>query len=653
MRYLRPRAVGGFLRRNVAGVIALALIGALFFAARIPQVSDAEKVEVAGGYGFESRSIGLPQGFGEKQIRPVNQAYSNIDAWISSVGAAIAMNDLDGDGLPNDLCVVDPRTDQVSVTPAPVPGSERRYAPYALTPGALPMGPAMAPMGCTPADVDGNGRMDMVVYYWGRTPIVHLARPGAPQGPDAWTATELIPNTGGPTYTGPQWNSNAMAVADFDGDGTLDLYVGNYFPDGPVLDPTRSDGVAMNESLSAATNGGKDAILRGLPERPGTFAEVPGVLADDVSGGWVLGSAASDVDGDLRPELYIAQDHGKDAMLHNVSAPGRIAFEPVYGDRDPMVPKSKRMGADSFKGMSADFADLDRNGVKDLFVSNITQPFGIQESNFQWMATEATPQAMGTAMAQGRAPWVDESTGNGIAWSGWGWDVKSGDFDNSGNLAVVQATGFVKGETNRWPQLQELATANDTLVSDPAMWPRVSRGDDLSGNQAVRFWAPRPEGGYADLSHVLGLDAAIPTRGIATGDADGDGRLDVAVARQWDVPAFYRNVAPDAGNAMTLDLVHAGSRVVGPGSPVVGAEARLAMPDGRTLVETVDGGGGHSGKRSSELHLGLGAATGPVPVALTWRDATGVPRSETVSLTPGRHTVELGQSATVLDQVVQ
>lgn len=635
-----------FLRRNVAGVVALALVAVLLLAARLPGVSREETAGIAGGYGFESRSIALPQGFPERRIRAVNQDYANIDAWISSVGAAIAMNDLDGDGLANDLCVVDPRTDQVSITPAPVAGAEGRYTPYALTSGDLPMNPHMAPMGCTPADVDQNGRMDIVVYYWGRTPIVHLARPGVAQGPEAWRATELVPNAGGPVYTGEQWNTNAVAVDDFDSDGTLDLYVGNYFPDGPVLDPTVSGGVAMNASLSNATNGGHDHVFRGVAGTA-AFVEQPGVLPEDTSGGWVLGSSAADVDGDQRPELYLAQDHGRDAMLHNRSTPGEIRFEAVTGDRDPTVPKSKRMGADSFKGMAADFADLNRDGVSDLFVSNITQPYGIQESNFQWMATEPTPEAMGAAMTEGRAPWVDDSTAQGTAWSGWAWDAKAGDFDNSGNLAIAQATGFVKGETNRWPQLQELATANDTLVSNPAMWPRVSRGDDLSGNQPMRFFAPRPGGGYADLSHALGLDVPVPTRGVATGDADGDGRLDLAIARQWEEPAFYRNTAPDAGNAMTLNLVREGTQTAGPGAPVVGATAEVRLPDGRAIVERVDGGGGHSGKRSSEVHLGLGAEEGPLPVALTWRDATGATHSQTVDLTPGRHTVALGQAATV------
>ena len=51
------------------------------------------------------------------------------------------------------------------------------------------------------------------------------------------------------------------------------------------------------------------------------------------------------------------------------------------------------------------------------------------------------------------------------------------------------------------------------------------------------------------FAEQLGLAIPVPTRGIATGDADGDGRLDLAVARQWAEPVFYRNSGPSGGSA--------------------------------------------------------------------------------------------------------
>jgi enediyne biosynthesis protein E4 len=69
------------------------------------------------------------------------------------------------------------------------------------------------------------------------------------------------------------------------------------------------------------------------------------------------------------------------------------------------------------------------------------------------------------------------------------------------------------------------------------------------------------------------------------------------------------------------------------------------LPNGKRMVSQVDGGNGHSGKRSPGLHFGLGAAVGPVRVEVHWRDPDGQPNKETLTLKPGSHTVVLGWRA--------
>ncbi len=411
----------------------------------------------------------------------------------------------------------------------------------------------MAPMGCVPGDFNEDGRMDLLVYYWGRTPILYLARTDATGlSAEAYQPVELLPGSPGGQHTGPLWNTNTVTVDDFDGDGHVDIFVGNYFPHGPVLDDTKSTGVLMNHSMSHAFNGGEDYFFRWTgatagPDPSVSFELVDNVLPRDASKGWALASGAVDLDGDHLPELYIAHDFGPDRLLYNRSTPGHIDFALVEGVRKALVPKSKRIGVDSFKGMGVDFGDLDGDGLYDIFVSNITTSFGIEESHFTFISSAKDQADLRAQLADGKAPWEDRSASLGLAWSGWGWDAKLADFDNSGDLVVAQATGFVKGQVNRWPQLQELATANDELLTNPRWWPRLKAGDDISGSQTLHFFVKGDDGRYVNLAKQLGLAVPVPTRGIATGDADGDGRLDFAVARQWAEPVFYRNLSPVPG----------------------------------------------------------------------------------------------------------
>jgi enediyne biosynthesis protein E4 len=651
-------AVLGLLRRQLTGVIALVVLVSFFFAVKLPTTSASARQDMASPYKFSGHSLALPASDKQQSIRQVNKAYQHIDAWISSVGASVALNDLDGDTLPNDLCVTDPRSDQVIVTPA-ADRNAGRYAPFALTPDGLPVNDAMAPMGCVPGDVNEDGRMDLLVYLWGRVPVIYLQK--ADHGPlsaAAFTPAEAVPGDfTGPDgrYDGPQWNSNAASVADVDGDGHDDIFIGNYFPDEPILDATRDGDVTMNHSLSHAHNGGGKHILLG---RGGTAGDRPTVrfqqaptdaLPKEARTGWTLAASLTDLNSDQKPELYIANDFGQDRFLYNESTPGHVRFRSIRAGRSPDVPKSKTVGDDSFKGMGIDFADTDNDGLYDAFVSNLTVSWGIVESNFHLINQARDTADLTAQMSAGKAPFTDVSGSDGTAWSGWSWDNKVADFANTGTKQIVVSNGFVKGQVNRWPQLQELAMANDSVVSAPYNWPNAVAGDDLAGSETLHFFVRGRDGRYADLAPQLGLAVPIPTRGIATADTDGDGKLDMAVARQFGEPIYYHNDAPDPGGSIDLSLTHEQTAATGSaptaGSPATGAEVTVTTADGTKYIDRVDGGGGHGGKRSSEVHIGLGDARGDVQVHLRWRDRAGLVHQQDLQLSQGRHALVLGATA--------
>ena len=278
------------------------LAAVCYFAAKLPTLSPSELAALAGRFSFTrfplpEVSVHPPYKF----VRQVHPSLERISAWVSSPGAAATLADLDGDGLSNDVIYVDPRTDLVTVAPAP--GTGARYRPFALEMSFWTHNfyerSALAPMGTVAGDFNEDGLIDLMVYFWGRTPVLYLRRAAGSSGTaarqnlassplekqlssGAFAPQELVDS-------GERWFSNTATQADLDGDGHVDLLVGNYFQDGARILDAKADGTeVMHEGKAKALNGGYKHLFLWQSGESGlaptaTYREVKNVFREEVA----------------------------------------------------------------------------------------------------------------------------------------------------------------------------------------------------------------------------------------------------------------------------------------------------------------------------------------------------------------------------------
>lgn len=641
-------------------VTAVLVLVGLGLVARLPSSAPAEAPALAERFHFERAPLQLTGTPFLYDVLDVNRNVAHLRHYLSSLTASVVFGDLDEDGLPNDVCHSELRTKEVVVAPAP--GTGERYAPFVLDPGDLVDGETSYAARCLIGDLNEDGLADVVVLYFGARPVAYLRRTapepagyGQPRASD-FAVREIAPGASA-------WLNITGTFADIDGDGHMDLVLGNYFADGTELYDHDSDApVHMNDSFSAARNGGTNRILlwegasSGL-EPEVRFSEVADPFPGDDAHGWTLAVGAADLDRDGLADLYFANDFGPDTLYLNRSTPGQVRLEPLRGRRGFFIPKSRVLGYDSFKGMGIDFADINGDGYFDMFVSNIAAEYAIEESHFLWVSTGELG-----AIAEGVAPYVDRGEELGVSRSSWGWDSRFADFDNDGVQEAIQATGFLKGRIDRWPLLAELAIVNDRLTHNPAVWPLIDDEADVSGHDPNPFYVRGEEGRFIEVSGYLDLGGPWNTRAIAIGDVDGDGLLDFAFGNSWEDSQFYRNESPDAGRFLALHVLRppAGAlrpaSEVGPGHPTApgdgwpacNALVTIRLPDGEERIGQVDCGSGHTGAPSPQVHFGLGKlpADAELSVAVDWRDDRGARRSDRFVLTPGWHTIRLASGET-------
>ncbi|MHC4064430.1 MAG: CRTAC1 family protein, partial [Planctomycetota bacterium] len=508
----------------------------------------------------------------------------NIMAWVCSVGAAAAAGDYDNDGW-IDLYVTDSRKG----TPNHLyrNNGDGTFSDVAAQAGLADVnGEAGTSMDCVWGDYDNDGWIDLYVVRWGT---------------DA-----LFRNDGDGTFSdvtercfrrrdgslGTEWaNGNAAVFWDYNLDGRLDLYVGNYFKEVDLwhLESTR----IMHDDFEEARNGGHNYLYRQEPD--GTFTEIAASLGVD-DPGWTLAVGSADIDNDGWPDLYCADDFGPDQLFVN--------------NRDGTLRNATAtaLGFDTKKGMNVDFGDFNNDGWLDIFVANITTAEYLQEGNMLWHNDGPGPD--------GTITLTDISLETGTYDGGWGWGAKFFDYDNDADLDIVGVNGFITaGKGNYWYDLASwTVTGQDS--ADAANWPAIGTRS-FSGNEPIRLWRNDGLYSFTERAAELGVDSRYDGRGAVCFDYDNDGDLDLFVANHDQPPQLYRNDM-DRENHWLIVALEADPES-GINRDAVGARVTVVTRQGTQLRER-EGGNGYCGQSDPRLHFGLGSDDRVRLLEVRWPD---------------------------------
>jgi tetratricopeptide (TPR) repeat protein len=576
----------------------LACAAALLSVLAAPACSDAPAEADQDAAGLAERvyvDVTRDAGFAHVHERPVlDSKLDNIMPWMSSVGAAAAAGDYDNDGWV-DLYVTNSRKGVANLLYRN--NGDGTFSDVAASAGVdLANDVRGVSTDCIWADLDNDGWLDLYVVRWGTDLLFYNNGDGTFRDVthDRFTRADGHPGT-------PWANGNAVVAVDFDLDGRLDLYVGNYFRDIDLwnLDTTS----IMHDSFETSRNAGRNALYR--QQADGSFVDVAEDL-DVADVGWTLAVGFADMNNDGWPDLYVANDFGPDQLFYNDGAGGFVNAS------------ERAIGPDTRKGMNVDFGDFNNDGWIDVYVTNITTAEYLQEGNMLWRNNGPD--------ADGVTRFMDISPESGTYDGGWGWGAKFLDYDLDGDLDVFAVNGFISaGDESYWYDLASWTV----LGKDPAdarNWPEI--GDrSFSGYEAYRFFRNEGHETFREIAKPIGVSSDRDGRGVVWLDYDNDGDLDLYVANQGQPPHLFRNDLNSDRHWLEVRL--RGDPATGTNADAVGTRVTVVAGQERQFRER-DGGTGFSGQSDPRVHFGLGDHDRVDLLEVRWPDG-GIQYLENVS----------------------
>jgi hypothetical protein len=506
--------------------------------------------------------------------RTFKNPYANVMQGYTALGAAAAVADFNGDGF-----------EDIFFTVSSEDGKNLLYrnnGDFTFTDVAREVGvadgndPQNASADALWFDYDNDGDPDLLVVRFGQNLLYENI------GKDEKGTVHFVDVT---KKAGIERYLNCIvAIAfDYDKDGDLDLFLGNYFAPVNLFNPETPR--FFPESFETAKNGGGVTLFRNNGDR--TFTDVTEAAGIRVSG-WTLdlGHADADLDGD--DDLYVAADFGADSFFRN------------NGDGTFTDISKQAIGVDTKKGMNVDWGDFDNDGLFDVFVTNITDEY-MKEGNFLWKNL-------------GDLHFTDVARETGTFATGWGWAGKFFDYDNDGWLDLYVVNGWVSQSTdpkdNYVLDIFKVIVDPSIDLADARNWPPMGK-KTLSGYQRKSLFH-NLGGTFKDEAKRHGVDNLDDGRGIAVADFDHDGRLDMFVTNSGKTPYLWRNVQPTGNHWLQLKLTGTKSN-----RDAVGARVRVRTGE-RWQISFVNGGNGFASQSTHAVHLGLGQARQVDRLEVTW-----------------------------------
>jgi tetratricopeptide (TPR) repeat protein len=454
------------------------------------------------------------------------------------------------------------------------------------------------------ADIDNDGHQDLIVVCTSG-PLLFLNQGDGKfhQKPDAFKFA-----------TPPEGTFTGAALADYDRDGWLDIYLCLYiFYQG-------TDQYKYPTPYYAAENGPPNFMMRN--NRDGTFSDVTaetGLSQNNTRYSFCCGW--NDYNGDGWPDLYVVNDFGRKNLYRNNGDGTFTDVAPQMGVED--------VGA----GMSVCWADFNNDGAEDLCVGNMWAAAGERISTQDTFKKDAPEEirtlyrkhAMGNSLfRKDRGTFQDVTKSAGVGMGRWSWSSDAWDFDHDGYADVYVANGMVSGPSHGdlnsffWRQV----VANSPDEAKPSAeyehgWNAINeliRADGTwSGYERNVFYANNGDGTFSDVSGAVGLDFIEDGRSFALADFDHDGRLEVFLKnRNGPQLRALKNVFPKLPSSISF-------RLHGTKSNRDAIGAVITIENGAAhQTRSLQAGSGFLSQHSKDLFFGLGHTDAPVHALIRW-----------------------------------